>query len=130
MCGISAILYAPCQGVGSQSCRFHTDFNYTFVFGQWKPGVAYLELFQWFKPKKQSNAKENILPLLSATCYVCTSVHCLLTATYSQPGWWELLEPIPVVTEQKTSIHLLDRLSVHCRARIAFSHNQRAAKSA
>lgn len=99
MCGISAILYTPCQGVGSQGCRFHTDLKHTFIFGQWKPGVSVVQT------KDAVKHKRNILTLLSATCYVCTSVHRLLKATYSHPGWWGLLEPIPVVTEQDTSTH-------------------------
>lgn len=118
MCGISAILYTPCQGVGSQGCRFHTDLKHTQ-----QPGVSVVQT------KDAVTHKRNILTLLSATCYVCTSVHRLLTATYSHPGWWGLLELIPVVTEQDTSTHLLDRLPVHCRAHTALSHTQRATKS-
>lgn len=123
MCGISAILYTPCQGVGSQGCRFHTDLKHTFIFGQWKPGVSVVQT------KDAVKHKRNILTLLSATCYVCTSVHRLLMATYSHPRWWGLLEPIPVLTEQDTSTHLLDRLPVHCRAHTALSHTQRTTKS-
>lgn len=65
MCGISVILYTPCHQVASLGCRFHIDLKHThthartFIFGQLKPGVGYLELFQRFPPKTQP--KENIL---------------------------------------------------------------------
>lgn len=65
MCGISVILYPPWDRVGSLGCRFPADLKHThtFIFGQLKPGVAYLDLFQQFPPKTQPNTKKNILDI-------------------------------------------------------------------
>lgn len=83
-----------------------------------KQGGAYLELFQWFKPKTQTQKKTFSYYLMWPAMLSHLSVM-----------WWGLLEPIPVVSEQDTRTHLLGMYALQRTGNLSVTETKVATNS-